>query len=147
MAIPEKLAALCLALLPSAAAAQTAPAAPPNPVLYLRGQELYSVGGRNFVRYSYDIENKDSFPAELFAAAPNLPPCGLNPNASRTWVDIFDKSGQRLYGFCALRQPQDLGLLWFAMEEGTVPPSWIYIELNDRQTNSKYRSNMADTTL
>jgi len=27
-----------------------------------------------------------------------------------------------------------------------VPPSWVYIELNDRQTNTKYKSNLAETT-
>ena len=27
-----------------------------------------------------------------------------------------------------------------------VPPSYIYIEMNDRQTNTKYKSNLADTS-
>src|SRR3954464_6594317 len=43
-------------------------------------------------------------------------------------------------------KPEDLGLLWFALEEGVIPPSYVYIELNDRQTNTKYKSNLADTT-
>jgi hypothetical protein len=62
-------------------------------------------------------------------------------------VDFFDSTGKRLYGFCALGKPADLGLLWFAVEEGVIPPSYVYIELNDRQTNTKYKSNLADTTL
>jgi len=33
------------------------------------------------------------------------------------------------------------------MEDGVVPPSYVYIEMNDRQTNTKYKSNLADTTL
>jgi len=119
----------------------------PNPVLYLTGAEPYSAGGKNFIRYRYDIFNKDSYPAELFAAAPALPPCGTNTNSSRTWVDIYNQSGKRLYGFCALGKPQDLGSIWFAMGEDELPPSWIYIEMNDRQTNTKYKSNLADTTL
>jgi len=116
-------------------------------VLYLTTQESFTTGGKNFIRYRYDVLNKADYPAELFAAAPALPACGTNTNSSRTWVDIFDQSGKRLYGFCALSKPEDLGLIWFAMEEGEVPPSWIYIELNDRQTNTKYKSNLADTTL
>ena len=68
-------------------------------------------------------------------------------HSSRTWVDIFDKAGRRLYGFCAFGSPQDLGSIWFALEEGVVPPSYIYIELKDRQTNTTYRSNLADTVL
>ena len=56
-------------------------------------------------------------------------------------------TGKRLYGFCALSKPADLGKIWFAMEEGVIPPSYVYIELNDRQTNTKYKSNLADTTI
>ena len=120
-------------------------AAPPNPILYLTSQEYYSAGGKNWVRHRYDVFNKDQFPAEMFAASPNLPPCGANPNASRSWVGFFDSRGQRLYGFCALGAPADLGSIWFASEEGIVPPSWVYIEIHDRQTNQKYKSNLAET--
>jgi len=118
----------------------------PNPVLYLTGTEAYQPNGKNFIRYKYDVLNKDQYPAEMFAAAPNLPPCGKNTKASRTWVDFFDSRGKRLYGFCALGKPADLGTIWFALEEGVVPPSYVYIEMNDRQTNTKYKSNLADTT-
>jgi hypothetical protein len=37
--------------------------------------------------------------------------------------------------------------IWFALEEGVVPPSWVYIEMTDRQTGTKYKSNLADTTI
>ena len=120
---------------------------PPKPVLYLAGIEAYSTGGKNYIRLRYDVLNKAEYPADMFAAAPGLPPCGLNTNSSRTWVDFFDSAGKRIYGFCALSKPDDLGKIWIAYEEGTVPPSYVYIELNDRQTNTKYKSNLADTTL
>ena len=87
----------------------SAQSAPPNPILYLAGLEYYSAGGKNWVRHRYDVFNKDQFPAELFAAAPNLPPCGTNTNSSRSWVDFFDQTGRRLYGFCALGNPSNLG--------------------------------------
>ena len=118
----------------------------PNPILYFMGSTAIQQGGKTFIRYSYDVFNKDAYPAAMFAAAPALPPCGKNTKASRTWVDIYDQSGKRLYGFCALKSPNDLSGIWFALEEGTLPPSWIYIELNDRQTNTKYKSNLAETT-
>ena len=63
--------------------ASTASPVPPNPVLYLIGQESFSTGGKQFTRYQYDVLNKDSYPADLFAAAPNLPPCGTNTKSSR----------------------------------------------------------------
>ena len=50
------------------------PADPPNPVLAFLGQEYLQVGGKRMTRYTYDIANKDAYPAELFAAAPSLPP-------------------------------------------------------------------------
>ena len=118
----------------------------PNPVLYLTGTEAFQQSGKTWIRYKYDVFNKDAYPADLFAPAPALPPCGKNTKSSRTWVDFFDSRGKRLYGFCALGKPSDLGSIWFAMEEGIVPPSYVYIEMNDRQTNTKYKSNLADTT-
>ena len=119
---------------------------PPNPVLYMMGTEPYQTGGKHLIRYNYDVLNKADYPAALFAAAPDLPPCGANTKASRTWVDIFDQRGKRLNGFCALGKPDDLTGIWFALEEGVVPPSYVYIEMNDRQTNTKYKSNLAETT-
>lgn len=129
-------------------AAGQGPTSLPNPILYLTLTETYMANGTNFIRYRYDVFNKDAYPAAMFAAAPNLPPCGNNTNASRTWVDFYNgRTNARIYGFCALGSPQDLGQIWFAMPEGTVPPSYVYIELNDRQTNTKYRSNLADTAM
>jgi hypothetical protein len=124
-----------------------APAALPNPVLTFLGQEHFQTGGKQFIRYSFDVFNKDEYPAELFVASPALPPCGQNTKASRTWVDIYDQSGKRLNGFCALGKPGDLSRIWFALDENDLPPSWVYIELNDRKTNTKYKSNLAETTL
>lgn len=118
----------------------------PVPVLYLKSDEYYTAGGKNWVRHQYGVLNNAVFPAALFTAAPNLPPCGSNTNSARAWVDFFDQSGKRLYGFCALSKPLDLDSIWFATEEGVVPPSWVYIEINDRQTNTKYKSNLAETT-
>jgi hypothetical protein len=131
----------------TAAATPAANQPPPNPILYLTSEEPYTAGGKNWIRRRYDVANKTSYPVEMFAAAPGLPPCGSNTNSSRTWVDFFDSTGKRLYGFCALGKPEDLGKIWVAFEEGVIPPSYVYIELNDRQTNTKYKSNLADTTL
>jgi len=124
---------------------QTAPALP-NPVLYFTGYEASTSGGKTFFRYRYDVFNKSSYPADFFAASPQLPPCGKNTKAARTWVDFYDQSGKKLNTFCALAKPADLAMIWFALEEGVVPPSWVYIEMTDRLTNTKYKSNLADTT-
>ncbi len=142
------LAFACLTTLLLAAPRVGSSAAPalPNPILIFKGFEPYTANGKDFIRYSYDVFNKDAYPADFFAQAPALPPCGKNTKASRTWVDFYDQSGKRLYGFCALGKPADLDGIWFALEDTALPPSWVYIELNDRQTNTKYKSNLADTT-
>lgn len=118
-----------------------------NPQLVLTGIEHYQAGGTPFTRYRFDVANKDAFPLAVFESAPDLPPCGLNTKASRSWVDIFDQHGKRLYGFCALGKPRDLGTIWFSLQDGVLPPSWVYIEINDRRTNTKYKSNLAETAL
>ena len=120
---------------------------PPNPVLYFLGAEYVQINGKQITRYHFDVLNKDQYTDDMFAASPALPPCGSNTKASRTWVDLYDQSGKRLNGFCALGKSADLNGIWFALETGVIPPSYIYIELNDRKTNTKYKSNLADTTL
>ena len=99
------------------------------------------------IRYHYDVLNKHLYPDDMFAKSPSLPPCGQNTQAARTWVDLYNQAGKRLNGFCALGKSADLNKIWFALEADAIPPSYIYIELNDRKTATKYKSNLADTTL
>lgn len=134
------------------AAAQEAPAATElrpwqQPMLSLASTEAYTAGGKHWVRYRYQVANAGLYPQELFAPAPDLPPCGSNTNSSRSWVDFFAEDGKRLYGFCALRSREDLNLIWFAVEVGTPPPEKVYIVINDRLTDVEYKSNLASTEL
>jgi hypothetical protein len=128
-----------------AAAAQDAPL--PKPIVYMTGPEYYRVSGADFIRYHYSVFNATAYPNAMFAAAPSRPPCGDNHNSSRTWVDLYDQAGHRLYGFCALGTSANLDGIYFALPAAQIPPSWIYIELTDRQTGLKYRSNLIDTTM
>ena len=118
----------------------------PMPQLMFLGQEPFQSGGKELIRYKYKVTNASDYPNEMFAAAPDLPPCGQNTKSARTWVEVYDQSGKRLNTFCAFGKSDDLGQLWFAMESGTVPPSWVYVEMTDRKTNTKYKSNLAETT-
>ena len=140
------LASLGLILFAAGGGGATAQQTLPNPVLVFTAPEYFQNGGKQWVRYRYNVDNFSSYPKEMFAAAPDLPPCGSNTKSARTWVDIYEQSGKRLYGFCALAKPGDLNELWFALESGVVPPSWIYIEMNDRKTNTKYKSGLVETT-
>ena len=143
-----KNAVLAVATLIFVVATHGSAAAPvlPNPVLYFLGAEYVEVNGKQITRYRFDVLNKDQYPDDMFAQSPALPPCGANTKAARTWVDLYDQSGKRLNGFCALGKSADLNGIWFALDTDIIPPSYIYIELNDRKTNTKYKSNLADTT-
>lgn len=99
----------------------------PPPVLQYTGQLVFGptlIVGLTVVNWS------DYSPA-LFAASPNLPPCGLTPSASRTWVDIFNARKQRLYGFCGFTDPSNLSQLFFSVPI-TQRPRAVFITLNDR---------------
>lgn len=117
----------------------------PNPVLVFVGSEITTTNGKEWTRYKYAVENAADLPKELFAPGANLPPCGKGEKASRGRVDIYDSRGTRLNEFCAVSKASDLGKLWFTLEAKAVPPSYVYIELLDTQTNTKYKSNLADT--
>jgi hypothetical protein len=117
----------------------------PNPVLFLQRMEYVKTGGKEFTRYYLGVDNSSAYPDAMFAASPSLPPCGQNTKASRTWVDVYAQDGKRLNGFCALGKASDLNSIWFALESDAVPPSWVYVELTDRTTTTKYKSNLADT--
>ena len=112
----------------------------PIPQLEITGQEVTDVRGTTWLRYNLRVANWQAYGDERFAPAPDLPPCGLNTNASRTWVDIFDSNNQRIYGFCALGKASDLENLWVATQP-TAPLQGIYIELVDRRANLSARSN------
>jgi hypothetical protein len=114
--------------------------------LVFRGTEAYEANGFDFVRYQYDVTNKASYPKILFATTPDVPPCGENATASRATVEIHETAGKRLIEFCSLPGPEHLGRLWFAVEKGTSPPTSVYVEITDRLTGLKARSNMAPTS-
>jgi hypothetical protein len=112
----------------------------PSPVLAFKGIEEDVVNDVTVGRFQLTVTNRAQYPNSLFAASPNLPPCGLNTSASRTWVDIFSGGGARIYGFCALGSSADLDGIWYAISEGPTPAS-VYVTLTDRQNKHVYTSN------
>ena len=87
------------------------------------------------------VVNWNAYSPALFVPSPNLPPCGLNPAASRTWVDIYNvRTGRRIYGFCALGAPADLTRIWFATPAAQKPRA-VYITLTDRLRHRRVASN------
>jgi len=113
-----------------------------NPYIEMKHVERDGVRGNQFMYYNFRVRNQNSFLADLFRLSPELPPCGLNENSSRSWVGIYDgETDQRYYGFCALEHSDGLERLWFAIPLEDEQPKSFYMELEDRQCGKKYRSN------
>ena len=112
----------------------------PDPVLVFTGFE--DTGSA--IRFFLDVSNRDVFPKELFELRGDLGPCGQNTTPSRTWVDIYDQSGTRLFGFCAIDHPSGLQNLWFAAADCDSAPEAVYITLTDRLCNIVYTSNLVN---
>ena len=117
----------------------------PIPNLVFTGTNDYTAGdGQAATAYNLSVTNDLDFPDGLFGPAPNLPPCGLNNNSSRAWVNIFDNNNNDIYGFCALTEAGLLyNSLWFGLLKGTTPPSSVYITITDRQCGITYTSTLA----
>jgi len=93
-------------------------------------------GGRVYI----PVVNWSDYPDEMFRPSPELPPCGLNTSASRTWVEIFDSDTNRyLYGFCALYSSSGLKNIWVKPLHDNIRS--VYIIMKDRVCQKEYRSN------
>lgn len=97
--------------------------------------------GNPYTYYFLEVVNRSSFPEALFKPAPDLPPCGLNTNSSRTWVNILDEKNSHLNGFCGLQSSEELANLWFAVLSNQPIPTRVYITLEDRQCGLTYQSD------
>ena len=114
----------------------------PAPQLEFVGKEKYSSGERTGTRFKLRVVNRGSYPDSLWQPSPDLPACGKNKSAARTWIEIFSSPGsKRLAGFCALRSSEDLGQLWFPEPSGEVAPTCVYLAMTDRETRKRYNSN------
>jgi len=116
----------------------------PNPILVFDRMETGTDAFANTVdRYFFTVANWMAYPQAMFDGRPDLPPCGLNTNASRTWVFFFRSDNNNgLFGFCALGTPSNLNGIWFGViPSGATPPPAVYIKLQDRETGIEYQSN------
>lgn len=104
----------------------------PNPVIKFDHQDTE---GRVYI----PVDNWSAYSSDMFRKAPELPPCGLNTQSSRTWVSIYNAdTNARIYGFCALGSNEILKNIWF---KSNANSGRVYIIMNDRACEKTYRSN------
>jgi hypothetical protein len=104
----------------------------PNPIIKFERKDAED-------RVYIPVLNWAAYENEMFRQAPELPPCGTNTKAARTWVDIYNAdTNARIYGFCALDSNAGLKDIWF---KAPAPKGRAYIVLLDRACKKRYRSN------
>lgn len=108
----------------------------PDPVLLFEGR---SIAGDFQLRWDFAIENWQEFPPELFLSAPELPPCGRNEGAPRSFIRFVTSEGEVLAEKCTVTSPDQLQDIGFIAD--LTRPTRIYFELYDRQCDVVYRSN------
>jgi len=110
----------------------------PKPVLNFSGT---TEGAPGYLNQWFFVGNAAQYDNSLFAASPELPACGLNKNASRTWVEIYTDTGAYIYGYCALTQNAQLKKLSFPWKKTTPLPKGFFIRMRDRKCNRVVQSN------
>lgn len=115
----------------------------PTPVIKQIHTERVTIRNTEFIRYWLAVSNWHEYHDSLFAKSPDLPPCGSNTNAARTWVDVLDgQSNARLQGYCAFGKKENLQKFWVARKAVDPNPlRTVKVKLTDRRTNRTVVSN------
>jgi len=118
----------------------------PPELVQLLTPELVFKGTENeegWIKYKFGISNWAAYSKELFEPASDLPPCGLNKNASRTLVHIYNgEDSSHIYGFCGFSSSKDLNDIWFSLKQGEQSPGSVYVVLTDRRQDIAVQSNL-----
>jgi len=115
----------------------------PKPKLGFVRVEEFVNNGQPMRMYEIEIVNRVEFANELFTASPDLPPCGKNANASRTWINIYINNNSRIYGHCGISSNEELSSLKFNVPADTKITR-IAVDFVDRREGKIVRSNRID---
>ena len=91
--------------------------------------------------YEIEVANRGEYADDLFLQTAVLPPCGKNPNASRTWINLYGDRGARIHGWCVIKDTGELASLRFNLPAAAPQPKTIFIDFVDRFEGRIVRSN------
>jgi hypothetical protein len=98
-------------------------------------------------RYTLTITNWYDIPPELFVPSPELPACGLNDQASRTYISFYGSKGALYFTGCTARDgtsSEFLKNLTVNIDDDDVQSDpYIYLQLHDRACDQYINSNYA----
>lgn len=94
--------------------------------------------------YWFHTLNPSEYPNSLFVLTDRYGPCGLNPNPSRTWMEVYQSpSGRRTNGYCGGFLSESYLYRWRAWLPDDDPPD-VFMELHDRACDIRYTSNTVE---
>lgn len=103
--------------------------------------DLLNTSPNGTSEFALSFGNLERLPVDVFAPAPDLPPCGANSNSSRAWIEIVEaNSGQVLQLVCDARDLNDLQSVRLEIETSEPLSLSIRVVVNDRQTGKLYVS-------
>jgi len=115
----------------------------PAPAAELVGFTLRAdADGNQLLTYELSVTNWNSYPAELFENATDLPACDSGTHNARTWVGIYnDEDDSLLQNICDLASPEGLDELLLDCVPGEAPMG-VYVTLTDRLCGITYTSEV-----
>lgn len=116
-----------------------------TPVLQYVGKENITSNGQPYIYYKLSVTNANTFPTTMFTASPNLPACGTNTAASRTYVTVYGAAeGSQANAYCGIYAPSGMNTIGFSFPANATPPTTVYVELWDRLLGLWYASNIVN---
>ena len=95
-------------------------------------------------KYHIQVGNYFEVPDEMFVPSPELPACGLNLSASRTYVRVYGKNPDVLQSsYCGANT--DLTALAVLIDDTETLPEFFYVEFWDRKCAQYITSNYIQT--
>ena len=116
----------------------------PKLKMFIDERSIIDIGGIPRYNHGITITNLDVVPDELFVPAPDLAACGLNTNASRTYVRFYDEDDNQLASYCAVSNAEALNELGFITTVGDPLPKAVKMVLEDRRCVTTHESIYVD---
>ncbi|AQQ09048.1 hypothetical protein L21SP3_00846 [Sedimentisphaera cyanobacteriorum] len=91
-------------------------------------------------RVNIELLNSEAYPDQMFEEAPELAPCGLNYNSSRSWVLFYNQDDLLIYGSCAIDSAEDFRDLKYPINR--EDHEGVYMQIWDRKADMYYNSRL-----
>jgi len=112
--------------------------------MFVDKRTSYDVSGTPWYKFNVKVTNLDEVPDELFVPAPDLAACGLNTNASRTYVRFYDENDIQRGSYCAVYNKNGLNTLAFTIRQSDPLPKAVKMVLEDRRCGVEHESIYVD---